>query len=80
MTGRNFIVKSAEKFSEHDTKNSLENSLHYRKIVKKPKIFHSVMIMTSMTMLTPKQNLSNLQLVKSPPNYAQIRQLMTQSV
>jgi len=58
MLDRNFIVKTAENFSENNAKKlRLKIPFHNQEIVQKTKIFHSVM--RSMTMFSPNQNLSN---------------------
>jgi len=39
MIGRNFTVKGAENFFEHNAKTPFKNSFRYREIIKKRKYF-----------------------------------------
>jgi len=57
MICRNFIVKSAKRFSEYNAKNCLKIPFCNQEILKPMKIFYSVL--TSMAMFTPNQSLSN---------------------
>jgi len=54
IIGRNFIVKNAENFSEHNAKFHLKIPYRDREIVKKAKRCHS--FMTTLTMFTQNQN------------------------
>jgi len=59
VIGRYFIIKNAKKFSEHNAKKfRLKIPHHYRDIVKKTKLFYSVM--TSLSMFAQSQNFERI--------------------